>query len=283
MFRKVQTLRCPQERRGITRIIVWHHCKPPITETQEFKNGNSQIGRVRPQRFELRRCRISSSLDPSSPFATSLMTTSRFFLGGANETKLQGEKLTSNLSRAAKARGNRKEMVRERQRSEKVLTDASHETAMYSPGHHRAQKSPMQERECHWRHFAYLQIADERDRGHVQKKKDRRCSQFLYHSGTLDGLQSRQARRDAGSCWQGFQRIRKKIICVSLQDPFCARWEELRTFTKINCRLEQQLHVITVSNQEADFPVPLVVLHEISKILYNRVARLRAQCPLRFL
>ena len=38
----------------------------------------------------------------------------------------------------------------------------------------------------------------------------------------------------------------------------------------------------TVRNQEADF-LPLVVLHEISKILYNRVARLRAQCPLRFL
>ena len=89
LFRKVQTLRCPQERRGITRIIVRHHCKPPITETQEFKNGNSQICRVRPQRFELRRCRISSSLDPSSPFATSLMTTSRFFLGGAKETRLQ--------------------------------------------------------------------------------------------------------------------------------------------------------------------------------------------------
>ena len=138
----------------------------------------------------------------------------------------KGEKLTSNLSRAAKARGYCKEMVRERQRSEKVLTDASHETAKCIPQVTIEPKRVQCRRGSAVGDTLHTSRPRTKEIVATFKKKDRRCSQFLCHSGTLDGLQSRQARRDAGSCWQGFQRIRKKIICVSLEDPFCARWEE---------------------------------------------------------
>ena len=80
---------------------------------------------------ELRWCKISSSLSPSSPFAITLMTTSRFFLDKWNETNYSRRNTILTYLELRKPQGTiitRK--WSESQREQKVWwTDASHITA----------------------------------------------------------------------------------------------------------------------------------------------------------
>lgn len=183
----------------------------------------------------------------------------------------KGEILTSNLSRAAKARGYRKEMVRERQRSEEVLTDACHETAKCIP------QVTIEPKRVQCRRGSAVGDTFHTSRPRTKeivatfKKKDRRIEMFpvpvpfrnigwFAIAPSTKGCGELLARASEDS--------KENYLCLTGGSILCSLG---RTFTKINCRLERQLHVITVRNQEADF-LQLVVLHEISKILYHQKA-----------
>lgn len=109
---------------------------------------------------------------------------------------------------------------------------------------------------------------DERDRSHVQKKGPemfsvpvpfRNIGWFAIAPSTK-GCGELLARVSEDS--------KENYLCLTGGSILCSLG---RTLTKINGRLGQQLHVINVRNQEADF-LQLVVLHEISKILYHQKA-----------
>jgi hypothetical protein len=77
-----------------------------------------------------------------------------------------------------------------------------------------------------------VRLTDERDRSHVQKIKDRRCSQCLYHSRSLNGINRAKYEGMRGA-------VLVKVSEDSIENYMCLTagsmlWSLGRTFTEIN-------------------------------------------------